>query len=479
MFLTHCTSTHRSGRSSSRCLAAGNVGAQGAGDFHEVSDRCGGFAVPMPHDRNQPCRQARSDLELDDVVACRIDGQSRHQGHSHSGGDEAHHCLVVVAAETDSRRDPMGLEKLLRVRLRVTKGDQGQLCELAWLQRPPACGEPRFRRKKNDVGIAEQLRRRERSLPQRQHREGEVELGGFDLIEQLAVRRILDQLDLHVRPPLGEPLQKRWEHAGANARKDTESERPSSPALELVELGTRRLRAGEDRGRMHKHQPAGVGQGGLADSPAPLDQPHLEKPLERGELLAHRRLAVAKPSRSSGQRSLLGHGSQGEQVPQLNASPSKRVAYIRQRKQKFALETPPRLSLVPPMLWRLLKRRTASSVARAPEMTATITLRLAGAEDTVALERLAALYDRPLLSGPVLLALVDGELQAALTLAGDSELMEPYLPTAALVDLLALRAKQLHEQSGAPLTYRQRREGIQNAGSMTTARAAAVRSPRA
>jgi len=101
------------------------------------------------------------------------------------------------------------------------------------------------------------------------------------------------------------------------------------------------------------------------------------------------------------------------------------------------------------MVWRLFRRRTALTVARAPDLMATITLRLADAEDRAALERLAALYDRPALSGPALLALVDGELQAALTLAGDRELMEPYLPTAGLVDLLALRAKQLegHQSS--------------------------------
>src|SRR5262249_57491191 len=63
------------------------------------------------------------------------------------------------------------------------------------------------------------------------------------------------------------------------------------------------------------------------------------------------------------------------------------------------------------------------------------------------IEGLAALYDRAVPSGPMLLGLVDDELQAALTLAGDRELMEPYLPTAALVELLELRAKHIREQS--------------------------------
>jgi hypothetical protein len=98
------------------------------------------------------------------------------------------------------------------------------------------------------------------------------------------------------------------------------------------------------------------------------------------------------------------------------------------------------------MVTGLFRRRRVSGAPREPGPTATITLRLATPEDAEAIERLAALYDRPPLTGPTLLAVVDGELQAALTLAGDRELMEPFLPTAGLVDLLAWRAKQLREQ---------------------------------
>jgi hypothetical protein len=83
---------------------------------------------------------------------------------------------------------------------------------------------------------------------------------------------------------------------------------------------------------------------------------------------------------------------------------------------------------------------------RAPGPTARVTLRLATREDDEAVSRLAALYDRPRPSGPLLLAEVDGELQAALTLTGTQELLEPFRPSAGLVELLALRAQHLHEQ---------------------------------
>jgi hypothetical protein len=100
------------------------------------------------------------------------------------------------------------------------------------------------------------------------------------------------------------------------------------------------------------------------------------------------------------------------------------------------------------MFWRLFSHPSSGSVNahRAPGPGASVTLRLATGDDDEAIARLAALYDRPLPSSPLLLAEVDGELHAALTLTGAHELMEPYLPTAALVELLALRAKHLRDQ---------------------------------
>jgi hypothetical protein len=100
------------------------------------------------------------------------------------------------------------------------------------------------------------------------------------------------------------------------------------------------------------------------------------------------------------------------------------------------------------MRLRLFRDRSRGSfnAPRAPGSAAGVTLRLATGQDDEAIARLADLYDRPVPSGPLLLADVDGELQAALTLTGDQELMEPYLPTAALVELLALRVKHLRDQ---------------------------------
>ena len=95
---------------------------------------------------------------------------------------------------------------------------------------------------------------------------------------------------------------------------------------------------------------------------------------------------------------------------------------------------------------RLRRLGPRPSAPRAPGPAARLTLRLATAEDDEAIARLAGLYERPRPTGELLLAEVDGELQAALSLTGGEELMEPYLPTAALVELLALRAQHLREQ---------------------------------
>jgi hypothetical protein len=76
--------------------------------------------------------------------------------------------------------------------------------------------------------------------------------------------------------------------------------------------------------------------------------------------------------------------------------------------------------------------------------TETLTIRLALPADAAALARLAELDSapppRPV---PMLVAEVDGELRAALPLDGERATADPFRPTAALVAILAERARQL------------------------------------
>ncbi len=74
---------------------------------------------------------------------------------------------------------------------------------------------------------------------------------------------------------------------------------------------------------------------------------------------------------------------------------------------------------------------------------ATISIRLATPDDGSELARLAALDSGSVPAGPVLLAERDGEIQAALALAGGATLADPFAPTTELLALLRVRATRL------------------------------------
>jgi len=82
--------------------------------------------------------------------------------------------------------------------------------------------------------------------------------------------------------------------------------------------------------------------------------------------------------------------------------------------------------------------------ARPPLLAAgaTLTVRLAGADDVAALDDLAELSGAERPGGRALVAEVDGQLWAALPLEGEL-LADPFRPTAEVAALLRLRAEQL------------------------------------
>jgi hypothetical protein len=95
-------------------------------------------------------------------------------------------------------------------------------------------------------------------------------------------------------------------------------------------------------------------------------------------------------------------------------------------------------------------RKRSRAVASAPELA--VTLRYATPDDDVALARLAALDERPLPTGPILLAEVEGELRAALAVRDGATLANPFFATAGLLQLLIARAAQLRGE--APVSKR-------------------------
>jgi hypothetical protein len=74
---------------------------------------------------------------------------------------------------------------------------------------------------------------------------------------------------------------------------------------------------------------------------------------------------------------------------------------------------------------------------------AAITIRPPRREDLPAVELLAELDERPVPLGPLLLAEVEGTVEAAIGLAGGDTVANPFSESAAAVSLLHVRAAQL------------------------------------
>jgi hypothetical protein len=91
---------------------------------------------------------------------------------------------------------------------------------------------------------------------------------------------------------------------------------------------------------------------------------------------------------------------------------------------------------------RLAQLRPARRPAPSPPAEP-LTLRLSGVQDDDALDRLAALEGRPAPKGQHVVAEVAGVVVAALPLGPGSVLADPFRPTAHLLPLLELRARQL------------------------------------
>jgi hypothetical protein len=89
-----------------------------------------------------------------------------------------------------------------------------------------------------------------------------------------------------------------------------------------------------------------------------------------------------------------------------------------------------------------------------------IVIRHALDEDVRTLAGLAILDSRAELTGPALLAEVDGVARAALDLDDGSVAADPFAPTAHLVELLRLRAKGIAAADGTRESWRSRAKAI-------------------
>jgi hypothetical protein len=89
-----------------------------------------------------------------------------------------------------------------------------------------------------------------------------------------------------------------------------------------------------------------------------------------------------------------------------------------------------------------------------------IVIRHALDEDVRTLVGLAALDSRPELTGPALLAEVDGVPRAALDLSDGSVAADPFAHTTELVELLRLRARSIASAEGTRASFGDRMKGL-------------------
>jgi hypothetical protein len=99
-------------------------------------------------------------------------------------------------------------------------------------------------------------------------------------------------------------------------------------------------------------------------------------------------------------------------------------------------------------LRRVADHRPPSAGTRAPGASEAtnapaVSLRIAGADDEQVVRDLAALDDASAPQGEALLALIDGEAVAAMSLRDGHVVANPFVPTEAAVALLRLRAKHV------------------------------------
>jgi hypothetical protein len=105
-------------------------------------------------------------------------------------------------------------------------------------------------------------------------------------------------------------------------------------------------------------------------------------------------------------------------------------------------------------LRRAAERRLATRSESVDRYASRVELRLADAGDAHVVRRLAELDSAGELEGPVLLALLDGEAVAGLSLSDRRVVANPFVPGHQAVALLRLRAEHL---SSAPVRRRRLR----------------------
>jgi hypothetical protein len=107
----------------------------------------------------------------------------------------------------------------------------------------------------------------------------------------------------------------------------------------------------------------------------------------------------------------------------------------------------PRRSMLRLLAFRIRSRRSALTAADRTVLE--VRIRYAGPGDDTAVVQLAALDSAEVPEQPLLIAEVDGQVLVAMSLWDGRVVADPFRRTQALVELLAVRAGQIHSAAGA------------------------------
>lgn len=182
-------------------------------------------------------------------------------------------------------------------------------------QRPPA-------RHQQHVRIAQQLPGSEGPVGQRRHRERQVETALFDGRDQRLIVVRLERPDAHAGPGAHEVAEQLRQNPRAHALEHPHPKLASGPRRVGGKVGLGRVQAGDDGVRVPHQQFASFGEVDHARAARTFDEPLSDQLLERGDLLADRRLGVAELAGGATEGTGLGDRLQCRQVPQLDLRPN-------------------------------------------------------------------------------------------------------------------------------------------------------------
>ena len=182
-------------------------------------------------------------------------------------------------------------------------------------------GKRAVARDDEDVRVAHQVDRLERAVREWRAAEREVELARLDRREELRVGGGLGEPELDTGPVGQEAPHDAGKDTRAGGLVGADAQRPRLSRAERGHVGARRFEPRDDRLGVPQEELAGVGERHGSGAARTLDQRLADDPLERRDLLAHRRLRVAEPLGRATERALVRDRVERGEMPHLDPEP--------------------------------------------------------------------------------------------------------------------------------------------------------------